>query len=166
MDTRLALRSVLVLAMAAAAVANAGQLSRPAATSPPHDVAVRAGSSPDGTRSLAEAALPEGPAVCFGPGSSPEEVEEFAREQAERAAASRAAGPQVESAQYQFSDGSRWTWTATDGCCLSQGQPTTLTYSFVPDGTTITGGAGEPTSPSDLFAFLNGIYGSPAVWMP
>src|SRR5581483_6781492 len=55
---------------------------------------------------------------------------------------------------------------ATDGCCLGQGAPTTLTYSFVPDGTPISGGAGEPSSPSDMRAFLDGIYGSSDVWMP
>ncbi|MCB9850677.1 MAG: matrixin family metalloprotease [Phycisphaerales bacterium] len=53
----------------------------------------------------------------------------------------------------------RWSATATDGGGLSQGEPTTLTYSFVPDGTSIPGGA-----PSDLQAYLNGIYGSPEEW--
>jgi len=58
---------------------------------------------------------------------------------------------------------SRWSSTATDGGGLGQGQPTTLTYSFVPDGTfcpNITGFSGN----SDLFAYLNGIYGAPATW--
>jgi hypothetical protein len=63
-------------------------------------------------------------------------------------------------------DDHRWTATATDGCCLRQGDPMTLTYSFVPDGTPIASGIGEPAAPSNLRAFLNGIYGSPSVWMP
>ena len=44
----------------------------------------------------------------------------------------------------------RWTRTATDGSGLSQGDPTTLTYSFVPDGTNISG-----EGPSNLISFMN-----------
>ncbi len=60
----------------------------------------------------------------------------------------------------------RWASTATNGATGSTGTPIILTYSFVPDGTAIPGSIGETPSPSDLFAFLNGIYGSPAVWQP
>ena len=61
----------------------------------------------------------------------------------------------------------RWSATATDGGGLQRGDPTTLTWSFIPDGTSIPGGnqgAGEAASGSNLRAFLNGIYGSQAVW--
>ena len=45
--------------------------------------------------------------------------------------------------------GSRWSGTATDGFGLTQGDPTTITWSFIPDGTFISGGVGEPASNSD-----------------
>ncbi len=66
----------------------------------------------------------------------------------------------------RFQEGERWEGTATDGFAGSRGDPKTLTYSFVPDGTTIASGAGEGSAPNDLFASLNGIYGSPAQWRP
>src|SRR5690606_8662652 len=66
----------------------------------------------------------------------------------------------------QISDGSRWTVTATNGYGLKQGDPTTLTWSIVPDGVAISGAIGEPSAPSNLRAFLNGIYGSEAAWLP
>jgi len=61
---------------------------------------------------------------------------------------------------FQFTDTNRWSTTATDGAGLTQGDPTTLTWSIVPDGTTVGGFAGEPASPSNLIAFLDGIYGA------
>jgi Matrixin len=101
------------------------------------------------------------PAVCFAPGTPPEEIERGTSGHEDEASAAVTA-PE----RFQIADTSRWSATATDGCCLSQGEPTTLTYSFVPDGTSLPGGIGEPAAPSDLFAFLDGIYGSPAIWMP
>ncbi len=64
----------------------------------------------------------------------------------------------------KFRQGNRWSTTALSGGGLSQGDPTIITYSFAPDGTFIASGIGEAAAPSDLFAFLNGIYGSPAAW--
>jgi len=58
----------------------------------------------------------------------------------------------------------RWFSTATDGSGLYQGDPMTLTWSVVPDGTPITSGYGEPAAPSSLRAFLTTIYGSEAAW--
>lgn len=67
--------------------------------------------------------------------------------------------------QTRFQQTTRWNRTATDGSGLGQGDPTTLTYSFVPDGTTIpNGGLGLGGGSSVLFSWLNGRYGSPAVW--
>lgn len=62
---------------------------------------------------------------------------------------------------YEFEDYRRWTRTATDGFGLGQGDPTTLTWSFVPDGTTTTVNNSVPitSGPSDLIAFLDGIRG-------
>ncbi|MBO6513191.1 MAG: matrixin family metalloprotease [Phycisphaerales bacterium] len=66
-----------------------------------------------------------------------------------------------------FQQTSRWTRTATDGSGLVQGDPTTLTYSFVPDGTFVPNlGIGLGSGNSALFAWLNGIYGSQANWQP
>ncbi|MEM8964577.1 MAG: matrixin family metalloprotease [Acidobacteriota bacterium] len=61
-----------------------------------------------------------------------------------------------------------WDETATDGSGLAQGDPITITWSVVPDGTTIDAAypnEGEVTSGSDLRAFLNGIYGDEATWL-
>ncbi len=66
--------------------------------------------------------------------------------------------------QYEFKD--RWTSTATDGSVGSL-SPMTLTYSFVPDGTMIEGArfAGDPDSPSELFALLDANFpGGRAAW--
>ena len=56
----------------------------------------------------------------------------------------------------------RWTRTATDGDGLKQGQLTTLTYSFVPDGLALPNDSGEP---SNLQARLTSIYGSKDAWL-
>lgn len=58
----------------------------------------------------------------------------------------------------------RWSTTATNGGGLGQGAPTTITYSFVPDGTPINGGVGEPAAPSNLFAAFNAAFPSQATW--
>ena len=61
-----------------------------------------------------------------------------------------------------FTLDSRWSTTATNGSGLGQGDPTTLTWSIVPDGTAIPalgGITGESANPSDLVTFLGGIYG-------
>ena len=69
--------------------------------------------------------------------------------------------------QFTFQQTNRWSRTATDGSGLTQGDPTTLTYSFVPDGTFIpNSGLGLGSGNSVLFAWLNGIYGNPGNWQP
>jgi hypothetical protein len=65
-----------------------------------------------------------------------------------------------------FQTASRWTSTATNGSGLQQGDPTTLTWSVVADGTFISGFNGEPSATSNLVAFFNGIYGTRANWLP
>ena len=69
-----------------------------------------------------------------------------------------------------FQLASRWTGSATasplDGSSSSQGDPIILTWSVVPDGTAIPGYNGEPANPSDLQAFLDGIYtGGQGEWL-
>jgi serralysin len=60
---------------------------------------------------------------------------------------------------FTFSDSNRWSATTTDGWGLERGEPTTLTWGFMRDGTSIHGYIGEPTAPSDLIAFLDSIRG-------
>jgi VCBS repeat-containing protein len=55
--------------------------------------------------------------------------------------------------EFRFQDSNRWSRTATDGAGLQQGDPTTLTWSIVRDGTALDQGT------SNLVAFLDGIYG-------
>ncbi|MCP4245588.1 MAG: choice-of-anchor D domain-containing protein [bacterium] len=57
-----------------------------------------------------------------------------------------------------------WTYTATDGTVVP-GEPITLTYSFIPDGTMIEGYHGEGDSPSNLYATLDANYpGGRSAW--
>lgn len=97
-----------------------------------------------------------GRAFCFSPGTDEAHVERLLA----------AVAPDAKSAVAAFEAGGRWTSTATDGFGLRQGDPTTLTWSIVPDGTTIRGAFGAQTGGSDLQAFLDGIYGSRANWLP
>jgi uncharacterized repeat protein (TIGR01451 family) len=100
------------------------------------------------------------PAVCFAPGTDPSYVERLYR-----ALQGRQLGPAV--LPFQFDDGNRWSQTATNGGGLDLGQPTTLTWSVVPDGTFIpTAFSGDPAGNSNLRARLNSIYGSESVWRP
>lgn len=62
-----------------------------------------------------------------------------------------------------FHQFARWPRTAISGTGLEQGDPTVLTYSFVIDGTFIPNG-GFGSGNSQTFAWLNSLYGSPAVW--
>jgi hypothetical protein len=94
--------------------------------------------------------------VCFSPGTPVERVRAFYEK---RAVASR----------FRLGDTDRWTTTATNGSGLSQGAATTLTWSIVPNTTTIPGDPSistEVTSNSNLITRLNTIYGSQAVWLP
>ncbi len=94
------------------------------------------------------------PALCFAPGTDPEYA--------------YAINQLIEFPfQIMFQQTGRWNRTATDGSGLSQGDPTTLTYSFVPDGTFIPNlGLGLGSGNSVLFAWLNNRYGPPSVWQP
>jgi uncharacterized repeat protein (TIGR01451 family) len=61
---------------------------------------------------------------------------------------------------FTFNVGNRWFDTATDPSGLGQGDPMTLTWGIVPDGTNIPGFNGEPTAGSDLIAFLDTVIGA------
>ena len=71
-----------------------------------------------------------------------------------------------EFAAFQLDDGRRWGGTTTDGGGLGQGDGTTITWSIVPDGTSVHGYNGEATAPSLLRSSLDAIYGSIANWLP
>lgn len=62
--------------------------------------------------------------------------------------------------QVGYQLGNRWSGT--------MGDPRVLTWSFVPDGLNISGGAGEPAAPSDLFSKLDSqfaTHGGRAMWV-
>ncbi|MEC9047751.1 MAG: matrixin family metalloprotease [Planctomycetota bacterium] len=58
----------------------------------------------------------------------------------------------------------RWSFTATNGGGLLRGDPTTIRYSFVPDGTFIPGSFGVPGAGSNMFQQLNSAFGSQTAW--
>ncbi len=88
-------------------------------------------------------------AVCVAPGTPYEVVEKLER--------------LLYSGRLDYELGNRWSWTAHGGTG-GQGDPITLTYSYVPDGVWVPGGAGEPGSPNVLFATLDAQFGSTALW--
>lgn len=63
-----------------------------------------------------------------------------------------------------FQPVTRWSFTATSGGGLQTGDPTTIRYSFVPDGTFIPSGVGEPAGNSNMFAVLNSAFGNSTTW--
>lgn len=61
--------------------------------------------------------------------------------------------------------GHRWYYTATEPTLHAQGDPTVITYSFVPDGTPIDAyQTGESSDPSSLMADFDAAFGSRATW--
>ncbi|MBY0261965.1 MAG: hypothetical protein K2Q20_06455, partial [Phycisphaerales bacterium] len=94
--------------------------------------------------------------LCFSPTTDQDVVDAF----------NRAASSPFNS---RFQQGNRWSTTATNTTPTGQGDRVTLRYSFVPDGTSVpnlSADAATSGATSNLFAFLNTIYGSPAVWQP
>ena len=91
-------------------------------------------------------------AACFATGTPDGVVEAFV------AAMDRVAPD-------RFQQTNRWAGTVASGSAGSDGEPITLTYSFVPDGTVIPNGVGEGVGVSNLFARFNLIYGgNTAAW--
>lgn len=98
---------------------------------------------------LSHTALIPHPVIELAPGDDPEEA--IARLHPEH--------DHHDDDHEDFNLGNRWSSTATDGGGLIQGDPTTLTWGFLNDGTPITGSR-EGTSNNDLIAFLDNIYGN------
>ncbi|MGH7244815.1 MAG: matrixin family metalloprotease [Phycisphaerales bacterium] len=93
--------------------------------------------------------------ACFAPGTPQDVMEAF-----------RATEARLNHFDDRFQIAPRWTSTAMTPGGSALGKPVTLTWSIVPDGTFVEGFNGEPDAPSNLRAYLNGIYGSQAVWQP
>lgn len=125
---------------------------------------VPAHSAADGLSFVHSAADPAAgrPATCFAPGTPQRYVEEVTS----RVRFAPEPLLQTGEAVNEFRLGGRWSVTATDGGGLTQGDPTVLTWSYIPDGTNIPGFIGEPAAPSNLNAFLDGIYGDFDTWHP
>lgn len=63
----------------------------------------------------------------------------------------------------RFEFGQHWAITSLGGSGIPLGIPSTITYSFAPDGTFVPNDFGF-TGPSNLFATLDGIYGNSSTW--
>jgi hypothetical protein len=63
--------------------------------------------------------------------------------------------------RFNGSDFERWTTTATEGSGVLRGDPITLTWSIVPDGTDVDG----PGTASDLIASFDAAFGSRSGWV-
>ena len=101
------------------------------------------------------------PATCFAPDTDPRFLEEFYRT---RSSYENSLGFLNPNSRYNLAG--RWSSTATNGGGLGQGDITTLTWSYVADGTPIgnngCGFAGE-VDDSDFISFFNNIYGAPTI---
>ncbi|MEM8962028.1 MAG: matrixin family metalloprotease [Acidobacteriota bacterium] len=95
--------------------------------------------------------------ACFAPGTSRAAVEHEMDSRRHEAAVGL-------DDRYNPHNSGGWSRTATDGNGLVAGEPITVTWAVVADGTTVNyGGVAQP---SDLRSFLNGLYGDEATWMP
>ncbi len=92
------------------------------------------------------------PALCFTPGTPHEVIQAF--------------DIAYKAQQLRYQPTSPWSSTAIDGATGGNGSPINLTYSYVPDGTFVPDLIGGVSGNSQLFAWLNGVYGSPATWQP
>ena len=102
------------------------------------------------------------PELCFAPGTPPERVAQ-AQQRVTSAAFAISLHPRLMN-RSRLDEHWTWTATATDGSGLLRGEPMTLTWSILPDGTSISDGVGEPAAASNLRAFLNGIYANETEW--
>ncbi len=87
--------------------------------------------------------------VCLHPDTDPEDAERIFRELPTYLGTNELLG---------YNRQTRWTYTATDGATGSLGDPITITWGFVPDGTWADGGS------SDLHAVFTAAWGN-TNWM-
>ncbi len=91
-------------------------------------------------------------ALCLSPDTPPEVVEELLRKLP------------TWNTDDRYTLNGRWGVTAMDGYTGTQGNPVNITYSFIPDGTWIPAGSGDPAGPSILFAEMASHFASEAIW--
>ncbi len=111
-------------------------------------------------------------ALCFDPKTPSDYVEKMTglgvgTDKLGNGAKTKGAGEEEgdDGGAYAFQLTGRWTATATNGGGLAQGDPTVLTWSYMPDGVFIPSAApGLPSGFSNLQVWLNGLYGSQATW--
>lgn len=116
------------------------------------------------TAAAAEQSPFRAPAFCYAPGTS-QNVVDATREKALWTASTSPFSPDM-GQKFEYTDGDRWRYTATDGHGLGQGDPITLTWSIVPDGTPISPAfGGESSGGSTLRSYLNGVYPSESAWI-
>lgn len=131
---------------------------------------------------LEEINAKRGMGLCFAEDTDPSYIEQLLNDAKKNQVTKNASygsgiAPAIdENGNFQL-HGTRWDETATDGTNNTPGDCITLTWSIVPDGTPLSAWGGiatETNDPSDLIAFLDGIYGgtsNPAdlttsVWFP
>ncbi len=118
---------------------------------PMRDSACEALFAPRNGRSLAQVS----PAICFAPGT-PDEVVRAWHESMHIVGGGFSP---------RFQPAIRWESTATQpGDPGIPGTPVVLTYSFVPDGTNVPAAISQPDRPSDLFTFMDTLYGNRQTW--
>jgi len=124
----------------------------------------------------------ESPWICFAPGTRRDLIEQItgsvhAHQPQNRigvGSLGKLSGGEVRASAFQFFSVPRWSRTATNQAprngpnALRQGDPVTITWSILPDGTAIASNGSIPSEssdPSNLIAFLNGIYGNQVTWL-
>lgn len=119
----------------------------------------------DVNQEATEGLMPPGElfAACFDPEKPPTKEVYDALEQRMREI--------IDEMGLKYQATSRWSGTApapVGGSYGVTGDPITITWSFVPDGLSISSGTGEPVAPSNLFATLDASYasqGGRATWI-
>ena len=91
------------------------------------------------------------PMMCLAPDTDPKVAEAF-----------HAFFTGIQGGPERYQLGGRWSRTALSGSGLVLGDPTTVTYSYAPDGTDIPNLSGQIRN-SDMQSWLDNIYGS-GVW--
>lgn len=104
----------------------------------------------------------EFPISCFAPGTDPNIIQRY---NDYKYAKANSLGLTQDDLMNKFNIGNRWSTTSTNGGGLDQGDLTTLTWSYVEDGTPIGNGGcgveGESEDDSNVISFFNNMYGAP-----
>ncbi|MBI5153859.1 matrixin family metalloprotease, partial [Candidatus Poribacteria bacterium] len=146
----LPVRQILISGLTVLLGAQSPLMAQPGETSPPSgSLAVLSGAPVAAEDALGRCMIWRDRSVLFAPESEEKWIRDYL------------AGLTEPSDRYQI--GGRWTTVAHDAS-VSLREPVTITYSFVPDGTSIGGYNGEPDAPSELFARMDTAFGGTAAW--